>query len=135
MSSLDTTINRKRRLKSRLGDLLQRVEIYGLSHDEYLTRRTAEIFESDDWKRAPEWVKSYLRGYEDGFMVALWREVVFSYEIDGKRLAIDTPEYRAIPPKRVNDEFSDTGAYIWRKSGKFWTLPKGVPACPQPSST
>jgi hypothetical protein len=125
MASLDTTINRKARLLGRFRDLWMRCESFQWSHDEYLDHRSAEMLDADDYKRAPIWVKEYLRGWEDSWMASIWRyKVIFSYPMNGKQMAINSLEYRAAAELIGYCQDTDTGAHIWCESGKFWTKPK-----------
>jgi len=124
MASLATTMNRKARLLRRFQDIWSRVEVYGLSHDNYLALRK-ELHDSDDYRRAPVWVREYLRGYEDCWIEGVWRnKVIFSYVVDGRRLALDSPEYKAVEPRVVYETAAETGAHIWRHNGRLFTSPK-----------
>lgn len=93
-----------------------------LSHDEYLALRSA-FYATDGYRSAPVWVKTYLEGLEWGMMQTVWRQhVVFSYVHNGKRLTLDSAEYRAVS---VHDIDVTTGQYVWRQdTGKLWTTDK-----------
>jgi len=90
-----------------------------------IVKALGDYYGTDLYKKVPRWAHCYLRGILDARMSEIWRkEVVFSYEIDGKRLSIEDPKYREVPAQYVHENFSHTGAFIWRGDhAKYWTAP------------
>lgn len=73
------------------------------------------VLANEDYKELPRYERSYLEGVRDVLDSELWNNhLVFTYEIDGVRMAIDDPRYRAVPASEVNDKYSHTGAYSYR---------------------
>lgn len=123
MSSLTTTANRKRRLSEQQVNMLENTMRFHWTHAFYLEKRN-EWFASAEYQKAPHWVRSYLSGIEFGMMRVLWGQVVYSYVVHGKRLTIESSEYRSISPQYISEQCADTGAYVWRDAtDKLWTLP------------
>ena len=60
-----TNVNRSNRLVGRLKDIYTRAEHFGAIQKELLDKLNEELYESDDWKRAPEWMRQYVRGWGD----------------------------------------------------------------------
>lgn len=74
------------------------------------------------WKDLPVHQRWYVQGFYDGAKNLHERiNIVFSYEIKGKRYSLDDPEYRKIDPCMVSSEYSHTGAFVYRDDlDKIW---------------
>jgi hypothetical protein len=121
MARLETSLRRKERLKRDIVDLFSRCRSFHWPQDKFLQGRDA-IYSSDDWVRAPQWVKSWLQGYMTALMENMERhEHAFSYEIDGKRMLLTDPEYKAMSPREVHEKWSHTGALVWKDDrNRIW---------------
>ena len=75
-----------------------------------------QVLGSDDYVRLPRYSKAYIRGVRDTCNALYQQNVVFSYEIHGQRLSIESEEYRAVSPKYVNDHCIESGAYMYRSA-------------------
>lgn len=60
--------------------------------------------------------KEYLYGVSSTLFRLHWDNLVFSYVVNGKRLAIDSPEYRAVEAQFISEFCSDSGAHMYRGS-------------------
>lgn len=69
------------------------------------------------WGKVPNYSIEYLRGYRDCLMDLIWHKyVVFTYEIQGKRLAIDSDEYRQARKIVGYNGDTSTGQWSWRSN-------------------
>lgn len=86
-----------------------------------------EIVGTKEYQTLPYYAREYLRGYVDAKRDMLWHDMVFSYEIDGKRLSIDSVEYKAYMPEYVCTTALHSGAYVWKSdTSKFYTVPENT---------
>lgn len=121
--SIDRSLKYQRSLLGQVKEIFYLAEIYCYSYKQILDMRVERVFKSPYWSKSPNWVRCYINGYFDCKLESLWQKMVFSYELEGKRYIVGTPEYRAIEPQRFC-EVSDTGAHMWAKdTSKFFTLP------------
>lgn len=94
------------------------------THEQLLERRFGGlgIFKRPDYDTLPRWAMSQLEGVWWTMDHLMWRhQLVFTYKWEGKRYALGTPEYRAIPVREID---TDTGAYCWKDDiTRFFTQP------------
>lgn len=93
------------------------------THEQLLERRFGlSIFKRPDYDTLPRWARSEIEGVWWTMDHLMWRhQLVFTYEWHGKRYALNTPEYRAIPVREID---TDTGAYCWKDDiTRFFTQP------------
>ena len=82
------------------------------------------IYENEQFRRLPRYAKCFVRGVIYYLREMHWRKVVFSYEIDGERHAIDSPKYRSISPQYVHETASQSGCFIYKEPPhKMFTEP------------
>jgi len=81
-----------------------------------ITVWTDSVYES-----LPRYAKSFVEGVCWKCDRDHWKLVVFSYEINGKRMAIDEERYQKVSPREVHEKWGDTGKYIYRDNKeKIW---------------
>jgi hypothetical protein len=116
-------VNRKQmRLTGILMELYRRCEESQWPHEKLLRERNERFYGSPDYAATSTYVHEFLRGVEHVLMQRLWDVTVFSYEIDGKRLMLGTPEYRAVSPMTID---TDTGAFVYKAEPHgLFTIPK-----------
>lgn len=57
------------------------------THDQLLNARTELVFKHSDYKKAPNWVRSYLQGMEKVLMANIWNQhLVWMLSVDGELL-------------------------------------------------
>lgn len=123
---ISTAINHQERFIHRLKDIWSAAEIYGQNHDEIILERKKLIWSTPEFQRLPRWTQSYIRRYDSALYDATWcYKLVFSYEINGKRLNIDSQEYRDTVDYQTLD--TSTGAHVWRKNGKIFSSRANIP--------
>src|SRR6478736_186065 len=90
-----------------------------LTHAEVLSRFTERVTDMPEWRRVPRYVQTYVLGYRDACMQAMWRSVVWMKSVDGKLLS--TEEVDALSASETGDGPSpwqrcDTEAscFVWR---------------------
>ena len=98
----------------RLKNLYDNVGRFHWSHEFLLEKRKEHIFD-ETYKKLPQWVKTYLSGYEQALQEQHRKLLVFSYEVKGTRLAIDSTEYRKYNPQYIHKHCSHTGAFAYRE--------------------
>jgi hypothetical protein len=113
VANIETNLKRQKRLADQLCNLFDNLRRFHWSHDFYLEAR-GKLYDSEDYRKSPRWLQEYLSGVEFGLMREVWRGVVFSYEVRGKRLAIDSDAYRKVSPQYVSKHCTESGAYVWR---------------------
>jgi hypothetical protein len=118
-----------RRVRSILSDLIDIYRRRGpaeqWSHDRILSERTARVFKHPAWDKLPFTCHQYIMGADDVLMQLYWEHVEFSYVINGERLRLSDPKYRAFPPQDVD---CSTGAYVYKvPPHNLFTKPKGKP--------
>ena len=101
-------------------------KLYSLTYNDILEKRKEWLYQDIGYINLPKWAKSYISGYEQCLHDETYKQdVIFSYVIDGKRLAVNSQEYK----EKVNYQTLDTntGAHIWRHSEKlFSSLPEKI---------
>lgn len=118
---MEAKIRTRYHYKNQRRDMEAILEIYRNARDYYWSQATingklAVIFNSDRFKTQPIHAKEYLRGVANACFEMHWQYLVYSYCIDGVRMAIDSPEYRQVSPQEVHEKWSDTGAYVYRNA-------------------
>ncbi len=114
MASAEATLKRRDMLLVRIKDMFSQVRVYRLSA-RHLRALERELYASSDWQRLPGRTREFLLGY-----ICACREymmcdsLVWSYEVNGKRLPIDSEEYAAILPREIHEKHGHTGAFVWR---------------------
>lgn len=88
-----------------------------------LSEYRRDIFNRARQSKIPQYAIEFLRGVDWHCNKMHWQLLVYSYEINGMRLAIDSDEYRKIPPQDVCELWLHTGAFIYRDSGDLFTIP------------
>lgn len=83
-----------------------------------LDQHIGEILQSPEYNKLKRFEKEYLLGYICALREWILAETVFAYKIKGIYLNIESPEYREIPPDKVNRYYSDCGAFVWRKDNQ-----------------
>jgi hypothetical protein len=127
--NLDKALKLRESLSHSLFNLLDNTRRFHWSHEFYM-QKLLEFHHMEAFKIAPLWIKHHLEGLEWGIMREIWREVEFSYEVNGKRLTLSDPEYRGHPAQYISEHCANSGAHVWRAdTSKFWTMP-GIPAQP-----
>ena len=71
--------------------------------------------EEDCWKRLPQYVQYFLEGVIHHCRHSHEKLLVFSYLVNGKRLAITSDEYRKVSPHYIHELCSDTGAHVYKE--------------------
>lgn len=109
-----TQLNHKQRVVQRYKSLFCLTGIYHFSQKQYLDRRE-EIQKSNSYQRLTFYNREFMRGMEEMFFAELYRnDLVFCYDYQGKRYAIDSTEYKAISPKEICDNHTFKG-HCYRK--------------------
>ena len=73
------------------------------------------LYDNAEYDRIQYADRLYLHGVADTMYGLHWSNLVFSYEVDGVRMSIESEEYKAIPPQYVNEHCSHTGQWVYRK--------------------
>jgi hypothetical protein len=121
----DRMLNIKDKMLARIDDIYCNAELYCYSGKQITNKYLEIVLMTDDYNRLPLYMKEYIRGYKDCKAKDIWHKLVFSYVVNGKRLAIDTPEYKAIDYFYIYDNCLHSGAYVWRKdTSKLFTVPQ-----------
>jgi len=114
----------KQRMLTRINDLYHEAVLYKDTANALTDKYCERILHSPEYHKLPVYMREYLRGYRDAKADALWSHMVFSYEVDGKRLSIESPEYKAYDAIYISENCTDTGCYIWRSDmSKLYTIP------------
>jgi hypothetical protein len=109
-----TQLNHKNRIKNRYHSLFSLTKAYCFSQAEYLKRRS-EIQETNSYQRLTIYNREFMRGMEEIFFHELYQnDLIFCYDYQGKRYAIDSAEYKALSPKEVADNNTFCG-HCYRK--------------------
>ena len=104
-----TQLNHKQRVVSRYKDLFSMMKIYHLTQKQYLDRRS-KIQESNSYQRLTNYNREFMRGMEEMFFACLYRYcLIFCYDYQGKRYAINSKEYKKLSPKDVVDHSTFNG--------------------------
>jgi hypothetical protein len=112
---LETTLGRIEAAKSLIRETARYTRKWGRSFQDHNTTLREGLTPTKEG--LPRWAIEFVDGYALAFVDTIWaNEVVYSYVMDGVRLAIDSPEYKQIPH---HDEKGCLiprlgGAYIWR---------------------
>ena len=78
---IDTALNHRDKFTTGLVDLFSSAKIYGSTHDHMLDERQRLLHDDPKWKRVPEWVRSYVRGYEHCMFDDMYRyHLVWMFE-------------------------------------------------------
>lgn len=109
-----TAINHKNRAVQLLVDYYRTVEMFGASHDA-ITNKYIEVIKT--LENCPQWVKSYVSGFNDATRSILERKLVFFYTMpDGNLVTThknreDCYEKLGYGPKEVYDKATHSGHY------------------------
>lgn len=94
------------------------------SHDEINRHYREHILQNEDYRKMPRYAQSFVEGARHLLDKRLWKEVVFSYEVKGKRLATDSPKYRKYSAEYIHKHCSETGCFVYRSNpDKMFTFP------------
>ena len=73
------------------------------------------ILKNPNYKRLPRYSQSFLEGVRYVMDKQLWKELVYSYDIEGTRLALTDARYRKIPPNVITNKYLHTGAWVYKE--------------------
>lgn len=108
------------RYKEQTRNIFTNLERFKWSHGDYLNS-FSRMHSENDYKKLPQWAKSYLTGVRDQLEFELNKLHVYAYCVDGVYLPIDSPQYRAIKPQTICGQYGDKGASVWRDDiSKVW---------------
>jgi hypothetical protein len=111
---IGTQLNHKQRVVNRYKDLFGTTKAFYFSQKEYLKRRH-DIQTGNSYRRLTIYNREFMRGMEEMFFANLYRyDLIHCYDYQGKRYAIDTPEYKALNPCEVSENNTFHG-HCWRK--------------------
>jgi hypothetical protein len=126
--SIDRALRLREKLKLRAGDIFSRAIMFKWSHED-IQEETIKLHASNEWKRSPGWVQSYLRGYIDArrdniyrdnlmWVLSLDDKLVTSREVDTatkdeQELGITKCTSYRTPWQRVDGEKS---RHVWKDS-------------------
>ena len=109
-----TQLNHRQTIENRYKDLFNLTRSCCLSQRSYLDRRRT-IQESNAYQRLTVYNREYMRGMESMFFLRLYQDdLIFCYDYQEKRYAIDTAEYKTLSPKEVADNSTFHG-HCYRK--------------------
>ena len=101
-------------------DLYSMARSYGMSSDGLRNKRKEHILEDPRYQKLPHWGKARIEGYRECLHDSLYRyDLIFSYDVQGERLAINTQEYTEKVDYNTLD--ANTGRHIWIKSGNIFS--------------
>jgi hypothetical protein len=122
---LDRVIKLEKSFASAVHEIYRSAAELGLSSSEINKRICENIWENDVYKKLPRYAKSFVEGVRHHCEMLQWELVVFSYVVNGKRLTIESEEYRKVDPCYVSENCTDTGAFVYREfPDKLFTQPK-----------
>ena len=106
-------------------NIYQNAERFQWKDSQIIEAIRVNIYENPEYKKMPRYAKSFVQGVIFYLREMHWRKVVFSYEINGKRLATNSPEYRKVSPKYVHETCSQSGCFIYAEPpNKLFTEPE-----------
>lgn len=129
---LNKAIDIQHRLAGQIRNLYLNADRFHWDSD-FIQEGLHKIYNTEDYQRLPGHIAAYLGGVIDTLRHFHWQKVVFSYEIKGKRLSIESEEYRKVKPQYVSENCSHTGCFIYRDSGKIFTKPLEAERSDKPS--
>jgi len=119
-----TALNKRDRIVSRLRDLVWSAKRFSITHDEYLKRRE-EALGSEG--KLPQWVSSYLRGYERAMYEEMTKLHIYGGYLNGVFYSThhhrdDYYEKRGMGAKDTYEQGTQKGFY-WPDL-KPWFIPE-----------
>lgn len=91
---------------------------------DFVNDAVRKMREQDDYKQLPRYAQSFVSGVLHHCRMLHDKLMVFSYVVKGKRLTIDSDEYRKVSPEYVHKHCSDTGCFVYKdEPSKLWTKP------------
>lgn len=115
---LTTSLNHRQRLIGNVNSVFSSAFFGEYTHQQLTQALIRVMYEDYAWKRVPQWVRSYVQGYSDSTRRHFERaNIEHSYVIDGERLLLSDPKYKAYPPRDVD---TTTGAMAYKKSKKVY---------------
>ena len=113
--NIDTIINAEKKLKFRIVDIFNGARIYKPTFRNILESVKRDFYNDNQYKRLPRYAKEYLRGYLDCQFDNLWKELVWTHEVNGVRfISKDKPDH--ISWQDINDN-TENSCHCW-KQGK-----------------
>jgi hypothetical protein len=124
--SFDRAYKIRIRLQQRVDTIMSCARAYRMTHEAITDKWVKDIRDSQEWKRSPEWVKSYIEGYWTAQKDTIYRyHLVWLLWLDGgltSRHVVDTltevekatgkdkePNYRS-PWARIDN---DRSRHVW----------------------
>lgn len=118
---IETALNHKNRLLSRLIDILMSARISKPTHTDLSTRIRTEVLQADVMRRCPIWVLEYIRGYRDALFAELERgNIVWKVFFRGQHVIGKD----AVPDGCWNEVEADKGAFFWKGTDRVWIAGK-----------
>lgn len=85
-------------------------------NSEFLEEKIREIQAESYFRKLPRYAKSFINGVIHMLEKDLNQNLVYSYEINGKRVPINCEEFRKIPAKTVYEKWGNTGAFVYKEA-------------------
>lgn len=122
---LERSLKLRQVYEHRLLNLYDNALRFRLPQEEILEARNDHVFDAT-YHRLPQWVHMYLQGFEKALRMHLEKNLVYSYEVNGKRLTIDSAAYQKVSPVYVSKHCSHTGAFVYRGSTNIYAKQRNV---------
>ena len=123
---LERSLKLRQVYEHRLINLYDNALRFHWSHEFILQSKKNLLLNDPTYKKLPQWVRTYLQGYENALRMHLEKNLVYSYEIHGKRLAIDSEAYRKVSPQYVHEHCSHTGAFVYKGSTDLYDTARNL---------
>lgn len=111
---VDTVVRKRDKFVSEVRDLFCRAEAYMLPFKD-INKKVIAIYRRLYDSNLPKYAVAYVRGVVDESFSRHRGLLVFTYEWEGKRLSIESEEYKAIRPQDIYEKASETGRFAYRK--------------------
>lgn len=81
---------------------------------QFINEAVGKIMSSEDYRRLQRADAHFVYGSIETLRRLYWSNVVFSYVVKGKRLSIESEEYRKVPAEYVSKNCAESGAFVYR---------------------
>lgn len=114
---ISTALNHKRRLLTRLQDIMMSARISKPSHSELCERIRSEVLTSDAMQRCPSWVFEYITAYRDAVLDGIYRDhIVWKVWFRGAHVI----GAESVPDGCWHEVSGTKGAHFWKDSDCVW---------------
>ena len=124
--TVDTIIRKQHRWADAVSNIYMNAARFMYTAHEIDRAVQDHVWNNSEFKKLPRYAQSFVEGVRGYCDREHWKLIEYSYAIDGERLLLSDPKYRAIPSQEISEKWSHTGCHVYKSdvTKRFTALTK-----------